>query len=90
MEVAVTTWAIKDAQSSSQIVTTNIAVPTFCRPDALPVTQLTLKGESITFNGNAHPRLIWRSSILSRPLKAPGYLGGRVDKLLVSTLMPVP
>jgi len=55
----------------------------FYKPVALPVTKPTRK--NITFQGLAHPKLIWGSSKFVFDHKR-----GRVAMPLVSTLMPVP
>ena len=96
-EVTVITGAIRRAklQSNHHHQQTNTrlfkAGCPFCRPTN---NVRTLKGESITFNGLAHPKLTWGSSVLV--LMARGYLvrglssagwylrGGRGEHVLVS------
>jgi len=65
----------------------------FYRPDALPVAHPTVSKhwrENATFHGLADPKLTWVFQSCLWPLKAPGYLGGRTVKTLVSPLTLVP
>ena len=93
MKVMVTTGAISRAklQSNHHHQQTNIQF--FYRPDALPVAHPTVSKhwrENATFHGLADPKLTWVFQSCLWPLKAPGYLGGRTVKTLVSPLTLVP
>jgi len=80
-------------QSSSQIVSINKPTPTFSHAGCLfrrpTISVKALNGKSITFHRLSHPKLTWGSSSLVLPLKAPGFLGVRIAKPLVSPLTPV-
>jgi len=70
MEMVVTTRAVRRAQLQS-IVTTNEPTPSFIQagcPSCNPINSVrTLKGESITFQGNANFKLIWTTLVMVMP-----------------------
>ena len=90
LEVVVITGAIRRAKFQSnrhqQQINSQLFLQAGCPSCRPSISVKALKGRDITFHGLAHLRVdhhcLW-------PLKAAGYLKGRIAKPLVSRLTPV-
>ena len=84
-------WSCKAPVKSSP-VTSNKPIPSFYRPDALPVAQpcQSTEGKNITFHGLAYPKLTWGLPTLSLTTNSSWLPWERFAMPLISPLMPVP
>jgi len=92
MEVVVTAGAISRAKLQSNHHHQQTNTQFFYRPDALPVTQPSVKAlkGKITFHGLTYPKLTWGLPTLSLTTNSSWLPRGRVAMPLISPLMPVP